>query len=194
MAPSRYRSGRSVSRRMSALEVAQSPGRMCSYWSISIGLSRDSSARGGEEAAPGRREGASAPARQAARCCIVNQRCSSDTAPLDRGGRLRRERRDTQHAAVPIHRGRNMHIRVRINTARHRARGLYDGHRHPFSAQRIKGWHARPAKETVSSTLVSTASSVTLRNGACPIPTQPQRTYRRPPTTRWTWRVGRWWR
>lgn len=43
-----------------------------------------------------------------------------------------------------------MHIRVRINSARHRTRGLYDGHRHPFFSKVVKGWHARPGNETVT--------------------------------------------
>ena len=43
-----------------------------------------------------------------------------------------RERFDTQHTAVRVNRSSDMHIRVRINSARHQARGLYDGHRHPF--------------------------------------------------------------
>jgi hypothetical protein len=34
----------------------------------------------------------------------------------------------------------------------------------------VKGWHARPGKETVSSTLRLTANSITLRNGACLVP------------------------
>ena len=53
--------------------------------------------------------------------------------------RRRRERLDTQHAAVRVNRGRDMHIRVSIDSARHRARGLYDGHRHPFSLKRSRG-------------------------------------------------------
>jgi hypothetical protein len=36
-----------------------------------------------------------------------------------------------------------------IDSTRDRARDLYHGHRHPFSAQDVKGWHARPGKETV---------------------------------------------
>jgi hypothetical protein len=66
----------------------------------------------------------------------------------------RRERLDTQHAAVHIDRGRDMYIQMRIDTTRDQARALYDGHRHPFcSSKRFKGWHARPGKETVTSTL-----------------------------------------
>jgi type 1 glutamine amidotransferase len=45
-----------------------------------------------------------------------------------------------------------MRIEVRVHTARDRAR-LYHGHRHPFSSQTVKGWHARPGTETVSSKL-----------------------------------------
>ncbi len=64
--------------------------------------------------------------------------------------RCRRERLDTQHTAIGVQRRRDMHIEVRIHTARDRARALYDGHRHPFSLQLVKGWHARPGKETVN--------------------------------------------
>ena len=68
-------------------------------------------------------------------------------------GRCRRKRLDAQHAAIAVDRRRDMHIHMRIDSARDRARGLYDGHRHPFCSKRFKGWHARPGKETVPSTL-----------------------------------------
>ena len=42
-----------------------------------------------------------------------------------------------------IQRRRDMHIKVRVDTARDRARALYDGHRHPFSLQLVKGWLRR---------------------------------------------------
>src|SRR3954451_12431920 len=68
--------------------------------------------------------------------------------------RCRRERLDTQHAAVRVDRRCDMNVRVRVHSTRDRARALYDGHRHPFcSSKRFKGWHARPGKETVTSTL-----------------------------------------
>ena len=79
----------------------------------------------------------------------------------------RRERLDTQHTAVPVDRRCDVHVQVRIHSARHQTSALYDGHRHPFCLQSCKGWHARPGKETVTSTLRLTASSITLRNGAC---------------------------
>jgi hypothetical protein len=62
-----------------------------------------------------------------------------------------------------------MNIGMRIDSARDRARCLYDGHCHPFCFNGFKGWHARPGKETVTNLLRLTASSITLRNGACPI-------------------------
>jgi hypothetical protein len=39
---------------------------------------------------------------------------------------------------------------MRIHSTRNRARDLYDGHRHPFFRKVVKGWHARPGKETVA--------------------------------------------
>jgi hypothetical protein len=53
--------------------------------------------------------------------------------------RRRRERLDTQHPAITVDRRRDMHIRVGIDSARDWARGLYDGHRHPFSLKRSRG-------------------------------------------------------
>jgi hypothetical protein len=61
------------------------------------------------------------------------------TMQLGITGRCRRDRFNTQHTVVRVDRGRNMHIRVRVNSARDRARGLYDGHRHPFSLKRSRG-------------------------------------------------------
>src|ERR687897_201580 len=86
---------------------------------------------------------------------------------LGKPGGGRRERLDRQHTAVDIHHGGDMSIQVGVDTTGDRTRRFYDGHGHPFSLQVVKGWHARPGKETVSSTLRLTASSITLRNGAC---------------------------
>ena len=61
------------------------------------------------------------------------------TMQLDVTGRRRRERFDTQHATVAVDRRRDMHIGVRVHSTRHRARTLYDGHRHPFSLKRSRG-------------------------------------------------------
>ena len=58
-----------------------------------------------------------------------------------------------------------MNIEMGVDTTRDRT-CLYDGHRHPFSVQVVKGWHARPGKETVTIGLRSTGRSITLRNGA----------------------------
>ena len=46
----------------------------------------------------------------------------------------------------------------------------------PSLLQRFKGWHARPGKETVTINLFLQERSITLRNGACPIPDPRQRT------------------
>jgi hypothetical protein len=89
------------------------------------------------------------------------------TEQLTEPRRRRRERRHAKHSTIHVDRRRDMNIRVRINSARDRARCIYDGHRHPFCFNGYKGWHARPGKEIVSSALVSTANSITLRNGAC---------------------------
>jgi len=37
----------------------------------------------------------------------------------------------------------------------------------PSLVEQVKGWHARPGKETVDEQAVGAASSITLRNGAC---------------------------
>jgi hypothetical protein len=37
----------------------------------------------------------------------------------------------------------------------------------PSLVEQVKGWHARPGKETVGEQAVGAASSITLRNGAC---------------------------
>ena len=64
------------------------------------------------------------------------------------GGR-RRERLDAEHTAVAVERGGDMDIEVGVDPTGDRA-CLYDGHGHPFSVQVVKGWHARPGKETVT--------------------------------------------
>ena len=68
---------------------------------------------------------------------------------LGEPGRRRRERLDAEHAAVGVERGGDMDIEVGVDPTGDRAR-LYDGHGHPFSVQVVKGWHARPGKETVT--------------------------------------------
>ena len=68
---------------------------------------------------------------------------------LGEPGGGRRERFDTQHAAVAVDGGGDMNVEVSVHPTSDRAR-LYDGHRHPFSLQVVKGWHARPGKETVT--------------------------------------------
>jgi hypothetical protein len=89
---------------------------------------------------------------------------------LGKSGGGRRERLDRQHTAVDIHDSGDMNIQVGVDTTGDQTPRFYDGHGHPFSLQVVKGWHARPGKEIVSSTLRLTASSVTLRNGACLVP------------------------
>ena len=66
----------------------------------------------------------------------------------------RRERLHTQHAAGSINCRRDMHIQMGIDSARDQARALYDGHLPSLLSQTVKGWHARPGKETVTSTLL----------------------------------------
>ena len=68
---------------------------------------------------------------------------------LGEPGSGRGERLDAEHAAVGVQRGGDMNIQMGVHPAGDRAR-LYDGHRHPFSVQVVKGWHARPGKETVT--------------------------------------------
>jgi hypothetical protein len=99
---------------------------------------------------------------------------------LGKPGGGRRERLDGQHTAVDIHDSGDMNIQVGVDTAGDPTRRFYDGHGHPFSLQMVKGWHARPGKETVSSTLRLTASSITLRNGACLVPVPEARVDKHP--------------
>jgi hypothetical protein len=47
----------------------------------------------------------------------------------------RRELRYAEQAAEWIERCCHVHIEVRVDTTRHRARRIYSGHRHPFSFQ-----------------------------------------------------------
>ena len=68
---------------------------------------------------------------------------------LGEPGCRRRERLDAEHTAVGVERGGDMDIEVGVDPTSDRAR-LYDGHGHPFSVQVVKGWHARPGKETVT--------------------------------------------
>jgi hypothetical protein len=44
-----------------------------------------------------------------------------------------------QHTAVVIQRGRDMHVAMGIHSTRNQARGLYDGHRHPFCFNGSRG-------------------------------------------------------
>ena len=48
-----------------------------------------------------------------------------------------------------------MGIQVRVDSARDRARDFYDGHAIPSLVEVVKGWHARPGRETVSSLLLA---------------------------------------
>ena len=81
---------------------------------------------------------------------VTEARQPLEQLPIARRSRF--ERLHAQHSADRIQRRRDMRIEVRVHTARDRAR-LYDGHRHPFCSLTVKGWHARPGTETVSSTL-----------------------------------------
>ena len=81
----------------------------------------------------------------------------------------RRERLHTQHAAGSINCRRDMHIQMGIDSARDRARALYDGHAIP--SQSNGQGVARTSREGDRDEHAAlTASSITLRNGACPIP------------------------
>jgi hypothetical protein len=51
----------------------------------------------------------------------------------------RRELRYAEQAAEWIERCCHVHIEVRVDTTRHRARRIYSGHRHPFSFQLVRG-------------------------------------------------------
>ena len=102
--------------------------------------------RSGARTGPGRprrrrcpppRPGSSGPKR-------VSQACK-----LGEPGGGRRERLDAEHTAVGVERSSDMDVEVGVDPTGDRAR-LYDGHRHPFSVQVVKGWHARPGKETVT--------------------------------------------
>jgi hypothetical protein len=61
-----------------------------------------------------------------------------------------RERPHTQQAADRIDRSRDMHIQMRVHTPDYRTRNFYDGHLPSLLSQTVKGWHARPGKETVT--------------------------------------------
>ena len=79
------------------------------------------------------------------------QRTEADQPGVQVGepGARRRERLHTEHTTVAVERGGDMDIEVGVDPTGDRAR-LYDGHGHPFSVQVVKGWHARPGKETVT--------------------------------------------
>lgn len=72
-------------------------------------------------------------------------------------GGIDREGADTQQAAVGVEGSSHMSVEVGVDTARHRARALYDGHVIPLLFEWLKGWHARPAKETVAIGLLQQA-------------------------------------
>ena len=81
------------------------------------------------------------------RSSVPNER--EPSVQLGEPGRRRRERLDAEHPAIGVDRGGDMSVEVGVNPASDQTR-LYDGHRHPFSVQVVKGWHARPGKETVT--------------------------------------------
>ena len=62
----------------------------------------------------------------------------------------RGERLDSEHTTVGVQRGGDMNIQMGVHPTGDRARLYDDGHRHPFSVEVVKGWHARPGKETVT--------------------------------------------
>jgi hypothetical protein len=89
-----------------------------------------------------------------------------DPNPLDRTERTKprrqvviaprrgRKRPHTQQAADRVDRSRDMHIEMRVHTPDYRARNFYDGHLPSLLSQTVKGWHARPGKETVTINLL----------------------------------------
>src|SRR5215218_7160574 len=83
-------------------------------------------------------------------------------------GARRGERLDGEHAAVPVERGCDMNIQMRVNTARDHRRGFYDGHCHPFPCSGCGVARTSRDGDRVE-TAALTADSVTLWNGACPI-------------------------
>ena len=64
--------------------------------------------------------------------------------------RGRRERLDTEHPAVAVNHSGNVNVKVGVYPASDLTRLYDDGHRHPFLFKLVKGWHARPGKETVT--------------------------------------------
>ena len=63
-----------------------------------------------------------------------NQSCSAANPTV-----RRRERLDPEHTAVRVERRGDMVVEVGVDSARDRARRIYDGHCHPFSLQRLRG-------------------------------------------------------
>ena len=70
---------------------------------------------------------------------IDRSEAGKPTAELTKPRRCRRERFDTEHPAVRVDRGCDMHIQMSIDSARDGARCLYDGHRHPFCFNGSRG-------------------------------------------------------
>ena len=58
---------------------------------------------------------------------------------------------------------RDIDFQVRIYAAQHRARGIYDGHCHPFRFPGVKGWHRRPAARRRCDRPVGAGRSTALR-------------------------------
>ena len=77
---------------------------------------------------------------------------------------------DTQHAAVDVEGGSHMSVEVGVDAARHRARALYDGHVIPLLFEWLKGWHARPGKETVAIGLLQQADQPPSGTGRAAFP------------------------
>src|SRR5262249_55248705 len=80
-----------------------------------------------------------------------------------RGGR---ELGDLQHPAIAVHYCGGVGVEMGVDSAGDWG-ALYDGHGHPFCVLVVKGWHARPGKETVDDRAAPTGRSITLWNGAC---------------------------
>ena len=69
---------------------------------------------------------------------------------LGEPGRRRRERLDAEHTAVGVDRGGDVSVEVSVNPAGDRARLYEMVIAIPSLFKLVKGWHARPGKETVT--------------------------------------------
>ena len=57
------------------------------------------------------------------------------------------ERLHAEHATDRVQGGGHVDVQMGVDTTDDSAGSFYDGHGHPFSPHRFKGWHGRPVKE-----------------------------------------------